>query len=147
MLSQPSDNNIPLVVDLDGTLIKTDLLYEGIIMLLRKNPLYIFACLLWLLKGKVYFKNEIFKIVHLRYELLPVNNELLRFLQTESSNGRKLILATASLKSNAQEISKTFPIFDEIYATEKVNLKGRNKLKLLINEFGESQCDDIRTSH
>ena len=85
-----SENNYPLVVDLDGTLIKTDLLYEGVIMLLRKNPLYIFQCLLWLLKGKVYFKNEIFKIVHLRYELLPHNIPLLSFLQTESSKGRKI---------------------------------------------------------
>ena len=82
-----SDNNYPLVVDLDGTLIKTDLLYEGVIMLLRKNPLYIFPCLLWLLKGKVYFKNEIFKIVHLRYDLLPYNKELLSFLKTESAKG------------------------------------------------------------
>ena len=147
MLSQPSDNNIPLVVDLDGTLIKTDLLYEGIIMLLRKNPLYIFPCLLWLLKGKVYFKNEIFKIVHLRYELLPWNKELLSFLQTESAKGRKLILATASLTSNAKEIAKIYPIFDEIYGTEKVNLKGGNKLKILINEFGESKFDYIGNSH
>jgi 4-hydroxybenzoate polyprenyltransferase len=142
-----TDKDCPLVVDLDGTLINTDLLYEGVIMLLRKNPLYFFQCFRWLLKGKVYFKNEIFKIVSLRYELLPCNKELLSFLQTESANGRKIILATASLKSNAQEISKTFPIFDEIYATEKVNLKGRNKLKILINEFGESKFDYIGNSY
>src|SRR5450432_364761 len=116
----PSNNDYPLVVDLDGTLINTDVLYEGVIMLLRKNPLYIFRCFLWLLKGKVYFKNEIFKIIHLQYYLLPWNKELLSFLQTESANGRKLILATASLKSNAQEIAKIYPIFDEVYGTEEV---------------------------
>jgi 4-hydroxybenzoate polyprenyltransferase/phosphoserine phosphatase len=143
----PSENICPLVVDLDGTLINTDVLHEGVIMLLRKNPLYIFRCLLWLLKGKVYFKNEIFKIVHLRYDLLPWNRELLSFLQTESANGRKLILATASLKYNAQEIAKIYPIFDEVYGTEEVNLKGENKLKLLIREYGESKFDYIGNSH
>ncbi len=147
MNNQSTDINIPLVIDLDGTLIHTDLLHEGILILLKRNPLYIFKFLLWVLKGKVYFKNELFKIVKLRYDLLPYNKELLNFLQSESSNGRKLILATASLKSNAQEISKVYPIFDKLYGTEKVNLKGINKSKILTNDFGKSKFDYIGNSH
>lgn len=146
-MSQISDNNIPLVVDLDGTFIHTDLLFEGVISLLRKNPLYIFACFAWLIKGKVHLKNKIFKIVDLRYDLLPCNIELLSYLQGESALGRKLILATASLKSSALEIGKVYPIFDEIYGTEKTNLKGENKLALLINKFGKSKFDYIGNSH
>lgn len=142
-----SDNKYPLVVDLDGTLINTDILYEGFIILLRKNPLYIFKCLLWLIKGKVQLKNFIFKTVSIRYDLLPCNQDLLSFLQTESGKGRKLILATAALKSNALEISKLYPVFDEIYGTEEINLKGGNKLKVLINEFGELKFDYIGNSH
>ena len=80
-------------------------------------------------------------------DLLPCNKELLTFLKTESENGRKLILATASLQSSAEEIAKIYPIFDEIYGTEKVNLKGKNKLKILINEFGELKFDYIGNSH
>lgn len=140
-------DGIPLVVDLDGTLITTDILYEGILILLRKNPLYIFLCFFWLLKGKVCLKNEIFKVAAIRYELLPCNKDLLDFLQTESTKGRKLVLATAALQFNAQEIAKIYPIFDEIYGTEKVNLKGGNKLKTLINLFGESKFDYIGNSH
>lgn len=142
-----ADEDYPLVVDLDGTLIKTDLLYEGLILLVRKNPLYIFKCLLWLLKGRVYLKNEIFKIVHLRYDLLPHNARVLSFLQAESSRGRKLILATASLSLHAEAIAKIYPIFDDVFGTKKVNLKGANKLKVLINEFGESKFDYIGNSH
>ena len=147
MNNQSTDADIPLVVDLDGTLIHTDLLYEGILMLLKKNPLYVFKFLLWGLKGKAYFKNEIFKISKLRYDLLPYNKELLNFLQSESSKGRKLILATASLKSIAQEIGEVYPIFDKIYGTEKVNLKGINKLKILTNDFDKSKFDYIGNSH
>ena len=145
-MMQNSDKDIPLVVDLDGTLLKTDLLYEAILLLFRKNPLYIFACLLWIIKGKVNFKNEVFKIVHLRYELLPFNKELLNYLQNESAKGRKLILATASLKSSAIEVAKIYPIFNEIYGTEEVNLKGVNKLNYLVNKFGESKFDYIGNS-
>src|SRR4051794_41102228 len=98
-----ADEVCPLVVDLDGTLLGTDLLYEAIIMLLRKNLFYIFKCLLWILKGRVYFKEKVFELVQLRYELLPCNKELLSFLEAESANGRKLVLATASPKSCALE--------------------------------------------
>ncbi|MEO8771402.1 MAG: UbiA family prenyltransferase [Ferruginibacter sp.] len=140
------ENDFPLVVDLDGTLIKTDLLYEGAIILLRKNPLYIFKFLLWLLKGKAYLKNRIFKIAPLQYESLPYNMQLLKFLEGQSSRGRRLILATASLKAHAQEIAKIYPIFDEVFGTENVNLKGRHKLKLLVNQFGALKFDYIGDS-
>jgi hypothetical protein len=90
MNSQKIDNNIPLVVDLDGTLINTDLLNEGILLLVKKNPLYILRCFIWLLKGKVYFKTQVFKIIQIQYELLPRNEELWSFLKTESAGGRHL---------------------------------------------------------
>jgi hypothetical protein len=125
----------------------SDLLHEAIIILIRKSPFYLFPLLIWLLKGKVYFKNQIFARIQLPYELLPWNKELLNFLKAESSNRRKLVLATASLKSNADEISKQFPFFDEIYGTKEINLTGRNRLKILIDKFGEFQFDYIGNSN
>lgn len=53
-----SSLNIPLVVDLDGTLIKSDLLFESFIALFKKNPFYIFYMLFWLITGKARLKNE-----------------------------------------------------------------------------------------
>jgi 4-hydroxybenzoate polyprenyltransferase len=144
---QISTANFPLVVDLDGTFIHTDILHEAIIMLLKKNPVYFLVLPFWFLKGKVTFKNKIFEIVTPRYELLPNNKPLLSFLHNESASGRKLVLATASLASSAKEISAIYPIFNEIYGTETVNLKGSNKLNILINKFGEFQFDYIGNSH
>lgn len=143
----PSLEKTQLIVDLDGTLIHTDLLYEGLIILLGKNPLYIFSCIIWLLKGKVYFKKELFNRIKIPYELLPKNTELMGFLQAELLNGRQIILATASLKSHAIEIAKAYPIFDNIFGTEEVNLKGENKLKALIDEYGEFKFDYIGNSN
>lgn len=146
MESQTSDN-IPLVVDLDGTLINTDLLYEGIAALLKKNVLNVFLLLPWLLKGKAYLKNKISQIAEIRLDLLPYNMKLLEFLEKESGNGRKIVLATASPKSYAIEISKLHPIFDSVYGSEEINLKGKNKLKLLIDRFGEKKFDYIGNSN
>lgn len=146
MESQSSDN-IPIVVDLDGTLINTDLLYEGVAALIKKNPLYVFLLFAWLLKGKVHLKNKISQIAKIRLDLLPYNTRLLEFLRTESDKGRVIVLATASLKSYALEIAKIHPIFNQVYGTEEINLKGKNKLKLLINLFGEKKFDYIGNSN
>src|SRR5262245_29756569 len=100
-LSTTADIDCPLVVDLDGTLINTDLLQEGFILLLKKNPLYLFSCFIWLFKGRAYLKSKIFKIVHIPAELLPYNEEVLDLLKKEAAGGRKLILATASPIANA----------------------------------------------
>ena len=106
MESLSSDNSIPRVVDLDGTLINTDLLYEGIVALVKKNFLYVFLLFPWVLKGKAYMKNKIFRIAQILPELLPYNTELLEFLYKEAGNGRMIVLATASPISNAVEIAK-----------------------------------------
>jgi 4-hydroxybenzoate polyprenyltransferase len=144
MNNRGSDKDIPVVVDLDGTLINTDLLYEAAILLFKKNPIYIFKCLLWLLKGKVFFKNEIFKRVHLQYQLLPYNTEVINFLQQEFADGRKIVLATASPLACAAEIAKVQPFFSQVYGTDNaINLKGTNKLQLLVKEFGKGNFDYI----
>lgn len=147
MIGKTEEINIPLVVDLDGTFIKKDLLYEGLKLLLRKNFLYIFSCCLWVLKGKVYLKNRLFQKVKIDMESLMVNNEVLLFIRKESKKGRKIILATASLQSYATEISRFYPFFDEVYGTQSdTNLKGKNKLKLLLLLYGFKKFDYIGNS-
>jgi 4-hydroxybenzoate polyprenyltransferase len=142
------DTEYPLVVDLDETLISTDLLHEGLILLLRKNPLYLFSCVIWILRGKAYLKNKIFTLIHIPAELLPYNTEILELLKREAEGGRKLVLATASLLSNALAIAAIHPIFYKIYGTENnVNLKSDKKLSLLIREFGKSKFDYIGNSY
>lgn len=141
------DKNIPLVVDLDGTFINTDLLAEGIVLLLKKNFFCIFLCFSWIFKGKAFLKQKVFEKVQINYKNLPVNKELNDFLVSESQKGRKIVLATASPKSAATEIGKVFPVFDEIYGTEKdLNLKGSNKLELLADMYGKGGFDYIGNS-
>jgi len=147
MQIQVTDMDCPLIVDLDGTLINTDLLYEGLVLLLRKNPLYFFSCLLWIFKGKAYLKRKILGNIHIQTELLPYNRELLDFLKQEATNGRKIILATASPLPNALAIAETHTFFYKVFGTEaNINLKGKEKLRLLISEFGKSKFDYIGNS-
>ena len=147
MISKTKKKNIPLVVDLDGTFIKKDLLYEGFKLIIRKNFLYIFSCCIWILKGKVNLKNKLFKKINIKSAKIQVNEGVLHFIEKEKKDGRKIILATASLQSSAEEISREYPFFDEVYGTnDDTNLKGKNKLKLLLKLYGFKKFDYIGNS-
>ena len=96
----------PLVVDLDGTLIRTDMLYESVLKLLRDHPLDIFKIPFWLLKGKANLKKKLTERVSIDPRLLPYNEGLIEWLLEEKLNGRQLILCTASNQRIALQISE-----------------------------------------
>ena len=132
----------PLFVDLDGTLIKTDLLQESILLLLKKNPWLLFALPAWLLRGKASFKARVAQQVQPDVGLLPVQTELLQFLKEQHDQGRKLILATASVDALAQAVAQRFGIFDRVLASSPgCNLKGQNKLQAIVDMTGGGEFD------
>lgn len=128
----------PLCVDLDGTLIKTDLLWESLLALLKQNPLSIFLLPFWLLKGKAHFKHEIARRVTLDASTLPYDLDLIAFLTEERRSGRKLVLATASHVSFAQAVDSHLGLFDgEVFGSDAlINLKGTRKVALLLERYG-----------
>jgi 4-hydroxybenzoate polyprenyltransferase/phosphoserine phosphatase len=132
----------PLAVDLDGTLIRTDLLVESVFALLKRNIFFVFCLPFWLLKGKAALKHEIAARVDIDVGLLPYHGEFLDYLKDEHANGRKLILATASNEKFAQAIALHLGIFDDVLASSAtVNLSGRRKLEQLQDKLGKSGFD------
>src|SRR5712691_11121871 len=73
----------PLCVDLDGTLLTTDTLAEGIILLIRQRPWYLLRVLLWLVRGRIYLKRQVAVCTRLDVAQLPFNEDFLRFLRQE----------------------------------------------------------------
>jgi hypothetical protein len=73
----------PLCVDLDGTLIRTDLLWESLLALLKQSPLLMVLLPFWLLKGKASLKHEIARRVTLDASTLPYDRALVEFLANE----------------------------------------------------------------
>ncbi len=118
----------PLFVDLDGTLLRTDMLLETTVALLGKNPLYLALLPVWLLRGRAALKGEIARRVDIEPEGLPYHPEFLEFLREEHRAGRDLVLATASHRLVAEPIAKHLGIFRQVIATEAENLKGKRKL-------------------
>ncbi len=131
-----------LFVDLDGTLIKTDLLHESALQALKKNLWLLFIMPFWLMRGRAYLKSRIAAQVRLDTGLLPVQDELLEFLKEEHARGRKLVLATASDQSLALAVADRFGIFEQVLAsTADCNLKGEEKLKAILAMTGGAEFD------
>src|SRR5579859_326780 len=142
MPQSPAEKPIPLVVDLDGTLIKTDLMWESLKRLLRPNPLAIFAVLFWWTRGRAFLKKRLAERVTLDPAGLPYTEKFLAWLREEKASGRKIVLATASDFHMAKPVADCVGIFDDVLASDgRTNLRGANKLKALIAKFGERGFD------
>ncbi|HTA94854.1 MAG TPA: haloacid dehalogenase-like hydrolase, partial [Verrucomicrobiae bacterium] len=140
--SNPQDIQIPLVVDLDGTLIKTDLLWESLARLLRRNPFWIFPILFWWTRGRAVLKRHLAHRVTIDPAALPYNEKFIAWLREQKSGGRKIILATASDQKLVLPVASHVGIFDEVLASDgKTNLRAENKLKALVAKFGERGFD------
>jgi 4-hydroxybenzoate polyprenyltransferase len=138
-----SDNRtIPLAVDLDGTLIATDLLWESLFLLLRRNPLYLFLVPVWLFSGAARLKQEIAARVDIDPAGLPYREELLERLRNERNSGRRLVLATGTPRKFAEAIAAHLGLFDRVHATEGThNLTAHRKSAVLVAAYGDGGFD------
>lgn len=132
----------PLIVDLDGTLIRTDMLHESAVRVLRDHPLDIIKLPFWLKTGKACLKQKLAELVDIRYDLLPFNEPFIEWLKEEKSKGRKLILCTASDIKIAKAVSDHLGFFDDVIASDgAVNLSGQAKADFLEQRFGNKAFD------
>ncbi|MGH7939441.1 MAG: apolipoprotein N-acyltransferase [Limisphaerales bacterium] len=142
MQQSPAENQVPLVVDLDGTLIETDLMWEALARRLRRNPFALFAILFWWTRGRAFLKRRLARRVRFNPANLAVNAKFLAWLREQKAGGRKLVLATASDFEMARPLADFFGIFEEVLASDgRSNLRGATKLKALVGKFGERGFD------
>jgi 4-hydroxybenzoate polyprenyltransferase len=129
-------HSIPLCIDLDGSLINTDIIFESMAVAIRH--LSSLKALLWLTKGKAQFKEKLAGEIIPNPTFLPYNEAVLNYLKEQKSSGRYLVLATACNKKIALSVSQHLGLFDEVIASDsKKNLRGTAKAKALIERFGD----------
>lgn len=130
-----------LCIDLDGTLIHTDLLMESALALLHRNPLYAFAMVAWLLRGRAVLKREIARRVEIDAATLPYDKSILQLID-EARGQREVVLVTASDELLASQVMQHLGTFDAMVASDgATNLSGGAKARALIARFGERGFD------
>jgi 4-hydroxybenzoate polyprenyltransferase len=136
------DVMVPLIVDLDGTLIKSDLMVESAFQLLRRNVLFLFRMLVWTARGKAYLKEQVARHIQLDPPNIPHNRRFLSFLEEEVGRGRPVYLATASNARLAMPIAEHFGLFTRVIASDgRLNLAGMKKLKAIQEAMQEGPFD------
>jgi 4-hydroxybenzoate polyprenyltransferase/phosphoserine phosphatase len=132
---QPAHATLPLCVDLDGTLVRTDTLVEGMLALAGGLR---FATLLGAFAGgRAALKARVAAVAPTDPALLPYNEALLDYLRAQRAAGRRIVLATAANEDVARRVADHLGLFDEVIASSATrNLKGAAKAAALVARFG-----------
>lgn len=137
----------PLVVDLDGTLIQTDMLHETTVRALRNAPQLLLMLPAWLARGKAHLKQQLAGRATVDVSALPFNTVLLEALRLEKARGRTLVLCTASDRRLADQVAAHLGLFDEVMASDgSRNLAGPIKASALSDRFGPEGFDYVGNS-
>jgi 4-hydroxybenzoate polyprenyltransferase len=129
---------LPLAVDLDGTLLKSDSLYETLLDLLRDGPSGLWRVPLNLLRGRAALKAFLAQRGGLDVSHWPVRREVLDYAQAAADAGRRVVLATAADERVAKAVVDRFPFFSGYVASDASrNLKGDEKAARLKALFPE----------
>lgn len=132
-----AEADVPLCVDLDGTLVRSDTLVESVKRLLVTRPHVLLLTPWWLRRGRAYLKDRIARHVTLDAAKLPYQAQFVEYLRGEYERGRRLVLTTAAHHSIANPIASHLGLFDEIFASDGGrNNKGANKRDELVAYFG-----------
>jgi hypothetical protein len=133
---------LPLVIDLDGTLLQTDSLHESALQMIRSGPARLLQMPAWILRGKAHLKHQVASLTRINAAALPYNEPLLAWLREQRAQGRRLVLCTAADRSVAESVASHLALFDEVIATDgERNLAGVNKAMALESRFGTGGFD------
>ncbi|HUG62249.1 MAG TPA: UbiA family prenyltransferase [Methylomirabilota bacterium] len=139
--------DVPLVVDLDGTLLRTDLFVECLIGWVAARPSRLALVAGRTPKARAELKARVAGDVDIAERAFPVRQDLLDHLHAESARGRRIYLATATDRKWAECIADRFAVFDGVFASDgETNLKGAAKADALVAAFGAGNFDYIGDS-
>jgi 4-hydroxybenzoate polyprenyltransferase/phosphoserine phosphatase len=137
----------PLIVDLDGTLVRTDLLYESYFSSITHGLGHHRLVAAALLNGKAPLKAYLGSVGSVDYQTLPYNADVLALIRVAKDEGRKVYLATASDRCHADGVARSLGLFDGVFASDgTTNLSGQSKARVIVDAFGKGGFDYIGDS-
>lgn len=137
-----------LYVDLDGTLVRTDITVESVLGWVRRRPRNLFRALWAARRGRPWLKELAAADSDLDPAVLPYNQAVLEHLRRARDQGRRIVLATASNRRLAERVADHLGLFDEVLASGAGhNVKGRAKLEAIRAHCGDTGFDYLGDAH
>lgn len=135
-LADAAPGSPPLVLDLDGALMATDLAAETLLLYLKPNPLRLFVVLGWLLKGRAHLKRKLAEAASPLVELPPVREEVAAYAQAQAEAGREVHVAAPAHGALAAQLAARFAFLKGLAGSDgAVDLQGRRKAEALAARF------------
>ncbi|MCU9847253.1 UbiA family prenyltransferase [Defluviimonas sp. WL0024] len=132
----------PLVLDVDGTFLKTDMPLETFWAGLGRDPVATLGALVRNFRRPERLKAELAAIAPLRTDLLPVNPEIADLALRSRMAGREVVFASASDRSLVERLAAEYGLSEEVFASDgEIDLKGPTKAEALVAAFGERGFD------
>ncbi|WP_292021894.1 UbiA family prenyltransferase [Maritimibacter sp. UBA3975] len=132
----------PLVLDVDGTFLRTDLLYETFWAGLGQAPLATIRACFAHLTDPARLKAELVALTEVRTDLMPVNPAVMAEVERAKGAGREVVLASASNHALVERLAADHDLSPRVFAsTATENLKGKRKAAALVEAFGEGGFD------
>ena len=136
-----------LVVELDETLIFSNISYETFWRAFSKDYKIPLKSMAWLSHGKAILNNNLSVTADLNVENLPYNVDVINYIKQHRKKGAYTVLVTASNQTIAEKIAKYLNLFDEVKGSSKeLTLKGKSKAEFLKTRFGVKNYDYIGNS-
>ncbi len=146
-LTDPDHSDVPLIVDLDGTLTKSDTMHEALLLFIARHPAKLPQVVAWLFSGKARFKDKLASEVVVDAASVPLRDEVLALVNAAKAEGRKVLLVSASNQRQVDRIAEQLGLFDEAVGSDAAhNLSGKAKADWLVDRFGEKGFDYIGDS-
>ncbi|WP_413874392.1 UbiA family prenyltransferase [Albidovulum sp.] len=132
----------PLVLDVDGTFLKTDMLFETFWAGLGSDPIATIRATAANFRHPERLKAELARIAPIRTDLLPVNPEVADLALRSRMAGREVVLASASDRSLVTRLAADYGLSERVFASDVTrNLKGPLKAAELVGAYGERGFD------
>lgn len=127
-----------LAVDLDGTLLRSDMLFETFWSAFARDWRTPFRAARALLEGKAQLKRQLAKSSDVDVTHLPYDEQVVEYVRDWRTKGGHTVLVTATDQGLAEAVSDHLQIFDEVYGSDgENNLKGADKAAFLRDRFGK----------
>jgi len=135
---------VVLAVDLDGTVLRSDLLDESFLEVLSRDWRTAFTALIALSKGRAHLKRFLAEHTQLDITQLPYNTDVLAFIAARRAEGQRIALVTAADQTQAEAVAAHLGLFDEVHGSDGIhNLKGAAKTAFLVDHFSAQGFDYV----
>lgn len=144
MTGPPGGDSVPLVVDVDGTLVRTDLLHEAALQFVARHPAQGWRLAAWTMRGKTQLKAALADRIDCGADSVPLRDEVVAAIRAAQAQGRPVYLASASERRYVEAVAQRLTGIAGIFATEGgTNLSGEAKARRLVDAFGRGGFDYI----